>query len=50
MLQTEALEQGDAKAAEYARAVVALNSELFRLQRAISDRTAFAQRERERAV
>ena len=50
MLQIEALEQGDAKAAEYARAAVALTGELLRLQRAISDRTALAQRERERAV
>jgi len=50
MLQTEALEQGDARAAEYTCAAVALTEELLRLQRAISDRTAFAQRERERAV
>ncbi len=50
MLQIEALEQGDAKAVEYARAAVALTGELLRLQRAISDRTALAQRERERAV
>jgi DNA primase len=49
-LQIEALEQGDAKAPEYARATVALTGDLLRLQRAISDRTALAQRERERAV
>ncbi|MFN2132366.1 MAG: DNA primase [Anaerolineae bacterium] len=50
MLQIEALEQGDAKATEYARAVVTLTGDLLRLERAISDRTAFAQRERERTV
>jgi hypothetical protein len=50
MLQIEALEQGDAKAGEYARAMVALTGDLLRLQRAISDRTAFAQRERERTA
>jgi DNA primase len=49
-LQIEALEQGDAKAAEYARAMVTLTGDLLRLQRAISDRTAFAQRERERTA
>ncbi|HUT20881.1 MAG TPA: DNA primase [Anaerolineae bacterium] len=50
ILQTEALEQGDAKAPEYGCATVALTGDLLRLQRAISDRTALAQRERERAV
>jgi DNA primase len=49
MLQTEALEQGDAKASEYSQTMVARTGDLLRLQRALSERTALAQRERERA-
>jgi DNA primase len=50
MLQTEALEQGDAKATEYSQTMVARTRDLLRLQRALSERTALAQRERERAL
>lgn len=47
VLQVEALEQGDAKATEYGQEMVALTGSLFRLQRALSERTALAVRERE---
>jgi len=50
MLQTEALEQGDAKAAEHGNGMIALTSDLLRLQRALQERTALAQREREKAL
>ncbi|MBN1641976.1 MAG: DNA primase [Anaerolineae bacterium] len=49
MLQVEALEQGDAKATEYAHLVLMLTDDLRRLQRALSERTAWARRERERS-
>ena len=47
MLQVEALEQGDAKAPEYAQATLALARDRRRLQQALSERTAMAQRERD---
>ena len=50
MLQIEALEQGDAKAAEHGNVMIALTSDLLRLQRALRERTALAQREREKAL
>ncbi len=50
MLQIEALEQGDAKAAEHGNVMIALTSDLLRLQRALQERTALAQREREKAL
>jgi DNA primase len=49
ILAVEALEQGDAKAVEYAQHVRDLTDDLRRLQQALSQRTALARRERERA-
>jgi DNA primase len=49
LLQVEALEEGDAKATEYARVVLTLTDDLRRLHGALSQRTALARRERERA-
>jgi DNA primase len=49
MLQIEALEQGDAKATEFGHMMVALTRNRFRLESALSERTALAQREREQA-
>ena len=47
VLQAEALDQGDAKATEYAQATLALARDRRRLQQWLSERTAMAQRERD---
>ncbi len=50
MLQVEALEQGDAKAVEYSRAVVELTGERLQVERALAARTAVGRREEKELV
>jgi DNA primase len=47
LLQAEALEQGDARAAEYGQKMIDLTRERLRLEHALRERTALARRERE---
>jgi DNA primase len=47
LLQVEALEQGDARAPEYAQRMIALTRDRLHLERALRERTAMAKRERE---
>ncbi len=50
MLQMEALEQGDAKAVEYSRAVVELTGERLQVERALAARTVWGRREEKERV